>query len=228
MARALFVAGTDTGIGKTWVTAALVRGLRARGLHAGGMKPVASGCMTTPAGWRNDDALALLAASGLADENYSQVNPVALPLPASPHIAAAAAGVRVSLAAIEHAFVDLGRLRSPLLVEGVGGWSVPLSGPDQGWCMQADLVRRLDLPVLLVVGLRLGCINHALLSARAITADGCRLLGWIGNEIEPGWSQLDAVQATLDERLSAPCLGQIRFGAQAPPDLLQALVDRMA
>lgn len=221
MSGGVFVAGTDTGIGKTYVTAALVRALRAAGVAAVGMKPVASGCERTPAGWRNDDALALLAASGLADDRYDQVNPYALPMPASPHIAARAAGVRVELAPMLEARAALAAGTDVLLVEGVGGWSVPLA--ESPWLMQAELAQALNLPVLLVVGLRLGCINHALLSARAIVADGCRLLGWIGNAVDADWDQTDAVVATLRALLPAPSFGVLGHGAEVPAQMLAAL-----
>ena len=212
--RALFVTGTDTGIGKTWVTAGLVRALRARGIDAVGMKPVASGCASTAHGWRNDDALALLRASGLSDDAYALVNPVALPMPASPHLAAADAGVNVDIAVIGRAFDTLIQRHRYVLVEGVGGWSVPLSGPPDVWRMQSDLVRALNLPVLLVVGLRLGCINHALLSACAIVNDGYVLKGWIGNRIDPDWDQVDAVTDTLRTLLPSQHLGTVTFDAE--------------
>lgn len=224
MKPGLFIAGTDTGIGKTRTTAGLIRGLRARGLDIVGMKPIASGCEETQAGLRNEDALTLLAASELADSAYEQVNPIALPMPASPHIAADAVGAFVSLSVIEHAHTELDRAHQGVLVEGVGGWSVPLSGPQGGWCMQAELVQRLSLPVVLVVGLRLGCINHAVLSARCIEADGCRLLGWIGNEIEPDWDQVEPVHETLCSLLSAPCLGRVGHGEMLPPSLVERVL----
>lgn len=213
MTRALFITGTDTGIGKTWVTAGLVRTLRARGVDAVGMKPVASGCLSTPRGWRNEDALALLRAGGLPDDAYALVNPVALPMPASPHLAAANAGMELDIDVISQAFDALSRQHRHVLVEGVGGWSVPLSGPPDDWRMQSDLVQALHLPVLLVVGLRLGCINHALLSRRAIAEDGHRLEGWIGNRIDPDWDQAGAVTDTLRTLLQPPYLGTVAFDA---------------
>ena len=215
------MAGTDSGIGKTWTTAGLVRGLRARGVDVVGMKPVASGCEQTSQGLRNDDALTLLAASELPDSDYDRVNPVALLMPASPHIAAESAGAFVSLGEIEQAFTGLRKQHAGVLVEGVGGWAVPLSGPQGGWCMQADLVRRLQLPVILVVGLRLGCINHAVLTARAIEADGCHLAGWIGNEVEADWDQAEAVRASLAALLPVQSLGRISHGGMAPANVVQ-------
>jgi dethiobiotin synthetase len=228
MSGAIYLTGTDTGVGKTWVTAALVRGLRRRGVDAVGMKPVASGCERTPTGWRNEDALALLAAADLPDRDYGLVNPVALEMPASPHIAAAAAGVRVELAQIADAFATLRRRHACVLVEGVGGWLAPLAGPPQPWWLQADLVRALTLPVLLVVGLRLGCISHALLTARVVADDGCALRGWIGNALEPAWSQAAPVLDTVRALLPAPHAGDLGFRGEAPDASLDAVLAAMA
>jgi len=202
MSRGVFVAGTDTGIGKSVASAALLAALNAGGHRAVGMKPVASGCMPAAAGLRNDDAMLLIAHSA-GSPDYALVNPYALPEPVAPHLAAHSAGSEIRLGPIVDAFAALCTSSDLVVVEGVGGWAVPLSPA----LMQADLVRALDLPVVLVVGLRLGCINHALLSARAIAADGCRLLGWIGNRIDPAMARADDNVATLRERLPAPCLG---------------------
>ncbi len=225
MKPAVYITGTDTGIGKTWVTAALLRGLRGEGLDVVGMKPVASGCIETAAGWRNDDALELLAAGGLPESAYDQVNPYALPLPASPHLAAREAGVIVSLPRITAAFARLQRQHDAVLVEGVGGWSVPFGCSP--WWFQSDLVKALDLPVLLVVGMRLGCINHALLSARTIVADGCRLIGWIANDVDPDWRDRDTVVADLAELLPAPLLGRIDHGQAAEASLLALFASQL-
>lgn len=201
-ARAVFIAGTDTGIGKTHAACTLLHALRTAGFRAGGMKPVASGCVATAEGLRNDDALALQAASSGASP-YAMVNPLALTEPLSPHLAAAHAGVTISLAPLRTAFESLGEEYQRLVVEGVGGWMVPLAPG----VLASDIARQWQLPVILVVGLRLGCINHALLSARAIIADGCLLLGWIGNHIDPAMLAVDENVATLRELLPAPCLG---------------------
>lgn len=225
MNRALFVTGTDTGIGKTWVSTGLVRALRLLGVDAVGMKPIASGCTWTPGGWRNDDALALLAASGLAADDYARINPVALPRPVSPHIAAAGAGIDVDIGGILAAFSDLRARHELVVVEGAGGWSVPMAGPRPAWCMQADLVRALDVPVLLVVGLRLGCINHALLSARAIAADGRPLLGWIGNRLAD--DDQDAVLSTLDALMPMPASGTVTFGGQVSAATAVTVLERL-
>lgn len=210
MRKSLFVTGTDTGIGKTVVSAALLVALNRAGSRAVGMKPVASGCVQTANGWRNADAEALIAQSAGAPD-YMLVNPYALTEAIAPHLAARAAGVEIRLDPILAAFAALSTNENCLVVEGVGGWAVPLSPT----LMQADLVRALKLPVILVVGLRLGCLNHALLSARAIVGDGCRLAGWVGNRVDPEMGRVEENLATLRELLPAPCLGVLPF-AQTP------------
>ena len=176
----LYITGTDTGIGKTFVTCALLRQASEAGQRLVGMKPVASGCIETGEGWRSEDALALQQADGL-DVPYVLRNPYALPLPAAPEIAAAEAGVDIALAPLQHAHARLRAGHDGVLVEGVGGWAAPLSHTLE----QADLVRALDIPVLMVVGLRLGCVHQARVIQRAIVADGCRFAGWIANPVEP-------------------------------------------
>lgn len=208
MRATVFIAGTDTGIGKTHVACTLLHALRAAGHHACGMKPVASGCVETPEGLRNDDALALLAAGSDAPA-YPLVNPVALRDPLSPHLAAAHEGVEISLAPLHDAFERLCADHRHVVVEGVGGWLVPLAPG----LFAADIARRWQLPVILVVGLRLGCLNHALLSARAIVDDGCELLGWVGNRVDPAMDAVEENLATLRELLPAPCLGVLPHGA---------------
>jgi len=212
MSRSVFIAGTDTGIGKTHVAAALLAALGRRGRRACGMKPVASGCAATASGLRNADA-ELLIAHGGGTPAYAAVNPYAFAPPIAPHLAAMQAGVEIRLEPIQAAFAALSAAADCMVVEGVGGWAVPLSAT----LMQADLVRSLRLPVILVVGLRLGCINHALLSARAIAADDCELLGWIGNRIDPAMAHVDGNIATLCGRLRAPCLGVLSH--RVPADI---------
>lgn len=209
-----FVTGTDTGVGKTYTSVALLHALRAQGASAVGMKPVASGCEATPEGLRNEDALALQAASNPRPA-YALVNPYALPEPTAPQIAAERAGVRVTLGPMLEAYRALQALSPQVLVEGVGGWLAPLADDLD----QSDLVKALDLPVILVVGLRLGCLNHARLSARAIQADGCRLHGWIGSGVEvlePRYIELVA------RSLDVPCLGVLPHAPGADPARLAA------
>jgi dethiobiotin synthetase len=210
MHSGVFITGTDTGIGKSIVAASLLRALQAQGLRALAMKPVASGCAMTPQGLRNEDAELLRTHSSGAPD-YALVNPYALSEPIAPHLAAAKAGVEIRLDAIVAAFIALSTMSQCMVVEGVGGWAVPLSDT----LMQADLVRKLELPVILVVGLRLGCINHALLSARAIEADGCKLIGWIANTIDPAMACVDENLAALRARMPAPYLGVLPH-ARAP------------
>ncbi|MCC4608356.1 dethiobiotin synthase [Xanthomonas campestris] len=209
---AFYVTGTDTGIGKTMGSTALLHALRARGRTAVGMKPVASGCERTAQGWRNEDALALQAASD-PQPDYATLNPYALPAPLAPELAAADVGVTLSLDPITQAFAQLRTRADVVVVEGVGGWAAPLSADLD----QADLVRALRLPVVLVVGVRLGCINHARLTAAAIAADGLDCIGWIANEIDPQMERSEDNIRMLHARLAMPCWGRIpwRPGADA-------------
>lgn len=215
-APGVFITGTDTGAGKTTASAALLHALRAQGLRAVGMKPLASGCTRDDAGrWRNDDALALQAASDPRPA-YDDVNPFALPLPLAPEFAARDAGVEVDMAPILAANARLAAQADFVLVEGVGGWLAPLTATID----QVDLVRALDLPVVLVVGMRLGCLNHARLSVRAIVGDGVRLAGWIASEVDPDMACRDDNFDALCRRLPAPCLGRLRWNPASDPAAL--------
>lgn len=218
--RGIYITGTDTGAGKTLASCTLLYALRARGLHAVGMKPLASGCESTPRGLRNDDALALQAASD-PQPRYEDLNPVALPQPLAPEIAAREAGVEVALAPMLAAYQRLAEQADVLVVEGVGGWAAPLSATLD----QVDLVRALALPVVLVVGMRLGCINHARLSTAAIVADGCRLVGWIASEVDPGMARRDENFALLTQRLPVRCLGRLPYGDRPDPARLASQLD---
>ncbi len=215
--RGVFVTGTDTGIGKTFVSVALLNALCTQGVRAIGMKPVASGCTRAPDGLRNDDALALLAAS-YTTVPYDLVNPMAYEEPVSPHLAAAAENRPVDLHVVAAAHARLSARAEIVVVEGVGGWMAPLSET----LVAGDLARTLGLPVILVVGLRLGCINHTLLTARAIIEDGAKLLGWVGSLVDPEMIEPEANVATLRARLTAPCLGVIKYGA-TPEEAASAL-----
>ena len=209
-AASLFVTGTDTGVGKTLASAALLHALRARGRRACGMKPVASGSERGEGGWRNADALALQAASDPRPP-YAEVNPYALPEPTAPQLAARAAGVRVSPGVLAAAHARLAADSDVVVVEGAGGWLAPLADGLE----HAMLARALDADVLLVVGLRLGCLNHARLSALAIEADGLQLAGWIGSTLEPGFGA--DYLGLVEEALPAPCLGVLPHQAQIDP-----------
>ena len=202
MTRSWFVTGTDTGVGKTFASVALLHALAARGLAAAGMKPVASGCERSGEGWRNDDALALQAASPLRPA-YADVNPYALPAATAPQLAAREAGISVELAGVLQAYARLAASAQAMVVEGAGGWAAPMADGLE----QSQVALAVGGQVVLVVGLRLGCLSHARLSARAIAGDGCRLVGWIGNRIDPGFERVDDYLALLGEALPAPCLG---------------------
>lgn len=203
-ARSVFVAGTDTGVGKTYVAVRLMRTFVAEGLRVAGMKPVAAGADLRPEGLRNDDATALIAASNV-DVPYSLVNPVCLPLATSPHLAARAVGLTIDPAEIAAVYRDLARHADVVVVEGAGGWLAPI-GETRGGAgpTMQDVALALRLPVLLVVGVRLGCINHALLTQEAILRSGLAIEGWIANRIEPGFDVSGDYVAALEERLEAP------------------------
>lgn len=218
MTQAYFVTGTDTEIGKTTIAAGLLHAARLAGLSTAAAKPVASGCVPTGAGLRNDDALALFGECSLALA-YDEVNPFAFEPAIAPHLAAREAGVELSVARLLPAVrrvLDRGADFS--LVEGAGGWRVPLAGAES----LSDLAVALRLPVILVVGVRLGCINHALLSAEAIQRDGLELAGWVANIVEPRTSRLEDNLATLAERLPAPCLGRVPRLDRATPAAVAA------
>lgn len=208
----VYVTGTDTGIGKTLASCALLHALRGHGLRAVGMKPVASGCVQVDGHWRNADAMALLAASEPRPA-YADLNPFALEHPLAPELAARDAGVEVSLQGMLDAHARLAAGTDALVVEGVGGWAAPLSAS----LMQADFVHALRMPVLLVVGMRLGCLNHALLSARAIAADGAHLAGWIASHVDPAMERVEDNIAMLRERLPAPCWGVLPHAVDPEP-----------
>ncbi|HEY8009675.1 MAG TPA: dethiobiotin synthase [Rudaea sp.] len=220
MNRGVYITGTDTGVGKTVVAASLLAALNALGVRALGMKPVASGCAITPRGLRNSDAQLLIAHSAGAPE-YALVNPYAFADPIAPHLAAADAGIEIEIGRIGAAFDALSTMSQFTVVEGVGGWMAPL-GPV---LMQSALAQVLRVPVILVVGLRLGCLNHALLSARAIQADGCELLGWVGNCIDADMLRVDDNLATLRARLGSPCLGVLPYSERADASELATHLD---
>jgi dethiobiotin synthetase len=212
---ALFVTGTDTGVGKTRAASALCRALAARGLLVAAMKPVASGCVRSAEGLRNADALALLAAMTVRAA-YSDVNPYAFAPAIAPHIAAREAGVDIDLGVLDRCYERLRRQSDFLIVEGAGGWLAPLDAT-HGF---ADLAARWQMDVVLVVGLRLGCLNHALLTAESIERRGLRLRGWLANSIDPGFERSAENVSSLKDRISAPCIGCWAFEPKADPDSL--------
>jgi dethiobiotin synthetase len=211
----LFVTGTDTGCGKTEISLGLMAALQATGAHVLGMKPIASGCAPGPDGLRNNDAVKLRL-QGSSEAPYGLVNPYAFARPIAPHIAAGEAGVEIRLPTIEQAYRTLAGEADQVIVEGVGGWRVPL-GPK---LFVSDIPKALGLPVILVVGLRLGCINHALLTVESVQSTGGVLVGWVANQLDPTMLSLDANLATLAALIDAPCLGVLPWlEAPTPSEL---------
>jgi dethiobiotin synthetase len=219
--RGVFVTGTDTGIGKTFCSVGLIEAAVARGVRVGVMKPVAAGATRGADGWRNEDAEQLIAAAQSALP-YDSVNPYCLPEPLSPHLAARAAGVTLDLAAIHSCCERISFGSDWTLVEGAGGWLAPLTDRET----IADLARLLDFPVLMIVGLKLGCLNHAQLTWNAIAASDCRRAGWIANAIDPTMAAVDANLQTLSERLGEAPLATILHGAS--PAARRAALDSAA
>jgi dethiobiotin synthetase len=204
--RGFFITGTDTGVGKTRTACALLRALIATGIRATAMKPVAAGAVTDAQGLLNEDVAALIAAGALTAPR-ALINPYCFAPAIAPHIAAAKTGVAIDLEVIARAFESLAVGAECVVVEGAGGFCVPLGDAIDG----GDLAQRLGLPVILVVGLRLGCLNHALLTAQAIRARGLALAGWIANHIDPAMPVLQENVAALIERLDAPLLAEFTY-----------------
>jgi dethiobiotin synthetase len=211
--RAFLVTGTDTGVGKTLVSCALLRAAAQAGRSAAAIKPVAAGATLTAAGLRNDDALQLQAAATL-QLSYEEVNPICLEPALAPHIAAAQAGRRLSVDRITGFCQGLLMQRADVtVVEGVGGWRVPLNDRETF----ADVAKRLQLPVILVVGMRLGCLNHALLTAEAIIRDGLTLAGWVANTLDPAMpARAENIETLRQQLLLAPLLADIPFLSEPP------------
>lgn len=205
--KGYFITGTDTGVGKTLAAVALTRALVARGLRVAVMKPVAAGTVKTPEGEFNDDALDLLAASNVK-ASYADVNPWLLHTPASPHLAARFDGVAIRHERIVGAYLRLAKDADLLLAEGAGGWLAPISATET----MADVAEKLALPVILVVGLRLGCLNHALLTRDGIRARGLPFGGWIANRLQSEMPFANANIETLSARFGRPPLGVIPVG----------------
>jgi dethiobiotin synthetase len=208
--KGFFVAGTDTGVGKTRVAVALTRALVARGLRVAVMKPVAAGAIDTPDGPRNDDALELLAASNVGAA-YDDVNPCLLATPASPHLAARHAGVSIRPEPVLRAQRKLAAVSDCLIVEGAGGWHAPISAGET----MGNLAEKMALPVILVVGLRLGCLNHALLTREAIRSQGLPFAGWIANRMAVEMPLASDNIETLASRFGASPLGVVPSGNPA-------------
>lgn len=215
-----FVTGTNTEVGKTWVSQALLHAAKAKGLRTIAIKPIAAGCDRTPAGLRNEDAL-LLQDAMTESLAYSQINPIALEPAIAPHLAAERVGLELSVGYLaQRCHETLREVHDFALIEGAGGWRVPLNRNET----LADLAVALRTPVILVVGMGLGCLNHALLTVEAIQRDGLRLAGWVANSIGPPMPCLEQNIETLRSRLQAPLLGEIPF---LPDKSLTSAADRL-
>jgi len=221
-----FITGTDTGVGKTLVAVAVTRALVARGLRTAVMKPVAAGGLRTPDGLFNDDALELLAASNVKAP-YEDVNPWMLSMPASPHLAACADGVTIRQDRIVAALDKLTAVSDLVIVEGAGGWLAPISATET----MADVAVKMALPVILVVGVRLGCLNHALLTRAAIRARGMVFAGWIANQLATAMPLADANIDSLENRFGVAPLGVVPAGtkpvAGAVPSWANEVVEKL-
>lgn len=204
LSRGLFITGTDTGVGKTEVAAAITTALVTGGERVAVMKPVASGAQDHGEGLRNEDALTLMRAANVPHP-YASVNPYCFEPAIAPHLAAARAGEEIDLRVIENSYEALARDADRVVVEGVGGWLVPLNENQS----QADIAISLELPVVLVVGMRLGCLSHALLTINAIEQTGLKLIGWVANCADLRVEALEDNIAALTQRIDAPMLGQI-------------------
>jgi dethiobiotin synthetase len=213
VARGVFIAGTDTGVGKTVIAAALIRALVRDGLRVAAMKPVAAGAGMTASGLRNADALTLLAAANVAAP-YERVNPYCFAAPIAPHIAARDAGIAVDIELLRQRFAELASEADCVVVEGAGGWLTPIS---TGASM-ADVAAALALPAVLVVGLRLGCLNHAFLTVDAVAARGVPLAGWVGNSIDPEFERAADNIGELARRLH-PAAAIVPYASHAPEAL---------
>ncbi|TXY12521.1 dethiobiotin synthase [Vibrio mimicus] len=206
MRNAIFIAGTDTDVGKTVASKAILQALAAQNIATIGYKPVAAGSDKTEFGYRNSDALHLMKAATV-NMPYEDVNPYALVLPTSPHIAAKHENVAIDYALLSHKLEKHKQNAELVVVEGAGGWRVPTSDSD---CL-STWVKQERLPVILVVGIKLGCLSHAILTAEAIRADGLELVGWVANRINPGTEHYAEIIEHLEGRIGAPKLGEIPY-----------------
>jgi dethiobiotin synthetase len=214
-----FVTGTDTGVGKTRMATALCRKFVGAGRRVAAMKPVASGCVPTPDGLRSEDAMALQGAMNVRAP-YAEINPYAFEPAIAPHIAAMEAGCAIEFSVLDRCFERLALQSDVMIIEGAGGWLAPLDSQRTF----ADLAAHWQLEVILVVGLRLGCLNHALLTTESIQRRGLRLRGWIGNSVEPDFPRRDKNLTALRSRIAAPCLGTFPYAPESTPDQVAAIL----
>lgn len=212
-----FITGTDTGVGKTLVSCALLHGFAAQGKSVAGMKPVAAGCAD---GGQHEDVRQLRAASNVLASG-GQINPYCFVQPVAPLLAARFIGVGISFARIEESFSELNAQAEVVIVEGAGGFRVPLNDEQDS----ADLAQQLGLPIVLVVGMRLGCLNHALLTAEAIAARGLTLAGWVANMLDADMAMPQENIAALRQRIHAPLLGIVPYRAQPDAREVASLLD---
>ena len=219
-AAGLFVTGTDTGVGKTLLSCALLHAFAARGLRSAGMKPVAAGARRRNGELFNED-IEQLRAAGSAAVDEKLINVYSFEPPIAPHIAARLAGIEIKLGSIDRAYRRLARHADIIVVEGVGGFCVPLNERED----TGDLAALLHLPVVLVVGMRLGCLNHALLTAAAIEARGLALAAWVANQLDAEMTHAADNIAALEERLHAPCLARIPFQRAPQSRHIAELID---
>lgn len=220
MTRGFFITGADTGVGKTWVALGLLKVLADADYRTAAFKPVACGGIQTAAGLRNEDAL-LLGEQAALRAPYDEVNPYFFAAPIAPHLAARDAGIRIELARIKKQFDALAGRAEWVIVEGAGGWLVPLNERET----MADMARLLGLPVVLVVGVRLGCLNHALLTVQSIAQHGVPLAGWVANAVQPEFTELERNIEALRERITAPCLGSVPYLPQRDVNQIAAALD---
>jgi dethiobiotin synthetase len=211
--RAFFVTGTDTEVGKTFTAVALIRALNEKGLSTAAYKPISAGCTATPEGWQNEDALALQQVCSMP-LTYQEINPLALPLAIAPHIAAQQYRqdghvIDLSLAKIKEGFSHLlAKQADVLMIEGAGGWRLPLGNNANGEpSYLSDFVAQQNLAVIIVVGMRLGCLNHAMLTADSVRQHGLKVVGWVANQVDPDMPYLAENISSLAQLLAAPLLG---------------------
>jgi dethiobiotin synthetase len=220
--QGFFITGTDTGVGKTQVAVALVRALVATGIRVAVMKPVAAGAMPTIHGPRNDDASALMNASNVIAD-YEDVNPWLVHVPASPHLAARIDGVHITAEKVLEAQARLAARADVLIAEGAGGWLVPISATQT----MADIAVRMELPVILVVGMRLGCLNHALLTRASLRSQAVPFAGWIANRIDRDMPLARENIETLTERFGVGPLAVVPHASAPPSDWAERLVSSL-
>lgn len=220
MIDAFFIAGTDTDVGKTVASKAILQALAAKGLSTIGYKPVAAGSEKTEQGWRNDDALHLQKVATV-EAAYDDINPYALELPTSPHIAAKHEHVAIEYNVLSEKLAQHKARADVVLVEGAGGWRVPVSDTDS----LSTWVKQEQLPVVLVVGIKLGCLSHALLTAETIRADGLNLVGWVASRVNPGTEHYAEIIEMLEERLDTPKIGEIPYVPSAKRQELGKYID---